>query len=233
MRKARPPVACAMEARILQLRREELAARLALNRLETLRARRAAAAAARTADTAWRLPDRLRNTVVIIYDMSGHRTEPAVCFLQAEGRRRQWPELLEAALHLMVETIFVGMIATRGAPAVAAMVNPTLAPDILSTCDAQRWVEEWLLFAWAKRQNIQRGVAPSTAELLDELARIRTAWGGPPTGTTNQSRVRQWGTAFRRRWNGRFGFLPAKECVPLVDMRTKVVPRNRWRWLCA
>lgn len=222
-----------MEARILQLRKGELAAQLALNRLETRRFRRAATAAARTAGTAWRLSDRLRNTVVIIYDISGHRTEPAVCFLQTEGRRRQWPELLEAALHLMVETIFVGMIATKGAAAVAALVNTTLAPDILSTCDAQRWTEEWLLFSWAKRQNIERGVAPSTAELLDELAKTRTAWGGPPPGTTDQSKVRQWGTAFRRRWSGRFGSVPAKECVPLVDMRTKVTPRNRWMWLTA
>ena len=222
-----------MEARILQLRKGELAAQLALNRLETRRFRRAATAAVRTAGTAWRLSDRLRNTVVIIYDISGHRTEPAVCFLQTEGRRRQWPELLEAALHLMVETIFVGMIATKGAAAVAALVNTTLAPDILSTCDAQRWTEEWLLFSWAKRQNIERGVAPSTAELLDELAKTRTAWGGPPPGTTDQSKVRQWGTAFRRRWSGRFGSVPAKECVPLVDMRTKVTPRNRWMWLTA
>ena len=129
----------------------------------------------------------------------------------------------------MVETIFVGMIATKGAAVIARLVDTVVAPDILAMADAQRWAEEWSLFTWSERQNMERGVAPSTAALLCELAKTRAASGGPPPGAITQGKVRQWGTEFRRRWGGCYGALPAKDCVPLCEMQAKVVARPRWR----
>ena len=49
-------------------------------------------------------------------------------------------------MHLMVETIFVGMITSHGAAAIARLVDTGVAPDILAMADAQRWAEEWSLF---------------------------------------------------------------------------------------
>ena len=214
-----------------RLRRAALAERLQRNRLEIRRIQRAARAAARAQGRAWRLSGRMRNTVVIIYDIAGFKTEPAVRFLQRAGRQRHWPTQPDAALHALVERTFLDLMTSAGAPAVAALVSTTSLSDALAMHEAQRWAEEWRLFSWAERQNVERGVAPSTRALLAELARMRAAAGHAPPGTTAQRKVRKWATSFRRRWGGRFGFIPAADRVPLGEMLEKASAQPRWEWL--
>ena len=223
----------AMDAQTLRCQRSVIAAQLRRNRLHISRVRRATRAVAAATERSWRLSERLRKIVVIIDDMCDNNTEPAVRFLQSTGRHRGWPTPPDVALHLLVETTFVNMVEGMGATAVAALVSLTSPSDAVAMRDAQRWADEWCVFSWAKRQNVERGVTPSTRQLLAEMSRALAVVGRAPHTFATQSKVRQWGTAFRRRWGGRYGALPAKDCVPLGEMRTKAVTRPCSGWCSA
>lgn len=184
-----------------------------------------AAAKARARD--WQLPVRVRNTAVIIYDLAGFRTEPAARFLAAAGRQRQWSRKPDIALQAFVGDTFLELMTSAGAPVVAALVNAASPSDAPAMRAAQRWVEEWGLFCWAERQNTERGVAPDTRALLARPTATRAAAGRAPPGTTALSKVRKWATNFRRRWGGRFGSIPAKECAPLGEMMEKAFASRR------
>jgi hypothetical protein len=220
-----------MEPSARRLQKAALAEEIHRNRLAVRRMQRATRAAARAEERDWRLSGCLRNTVVIIYEMAGYKTDPAVRFLQSIGRQRHWSTQPDAALHWLAEKTFLGLMGSVGAAAVAALVNTTSPSDAVAMHTARRWAEEWGLFTWAERQNVERGVTPSTAALLIELARMRAAVGRAPPGTTAQSKVRQWGTSFRRRWGGHFGSIPAKDHVPLDEMQRKAATYLRWGWL--
>jgi hypothetical protein len=196
------------------------------NRLELRRAQRAARSAARVRD--WRLPTGIRNTAVIIYDLVGFKTEPVARFLAAVGRERHWRVKSEPIMRAFVEDMFIELMASDEAPGVAALVDVTEPSDVLAMRTARRWAEEWDLFCWAERQNVERGVTPSTRALLVRLTASRAATGQAPPGTTAQSKVRKWATKFRRRWGGRFGSIPAKDCVPLDELMDKVQTPRRW-----
>ena len=208
-----------------RLQQTVLADALRRNRLELRRAQRTARAAARVRE--WGLSVRVRNTAVIIYDLTGFRTEPVSRFLATVGRQRHWRAKPEPAMKAFVEDIFIELVESAGALACAALVDVDAPSDVLAMQTAQRWAEEWSLFCWAELQNAERGVAPSTRALLARLTASRAAAGRAPPGTTSQSKVRQWATRFRRRWGGRFGSIPAKDCVPLQELMDKVfTPRG-------
>lgn len=220
-RRSSVPMAAAMDAQALRLQRSVLAAQLRRNRLETRRVQQAARTAAQAEELAWVLPGHVRHTAVIIYDLCRYNATPAARFLKAAGKKRRWPKLSDEALCLLVELTFTGMIEDVGATEVAALVSTTSPSDESAMRDALRWAEEGNLYLWSERQNVERGVTPSTSQLLTELAGARAAAGRPAPGTTAQAKVRKWGTLFRRRWRGRFGSLPTKDQVPLGVMRAK------------
>ena len=208
-----------------RLQQRVLADALRRNRLELRRAQCAARAAARVRD--WQLPVSVRNTAVIIYDLAGFKTEPVARFLATVGRQRGWRTKPDLAMTAFVEDMFIELMNGAEAHAVAALVDVAEPSDVLAMRTAQRWAEEWNLFCWAELQNIERGVAPSTRALLARLTATRAAAGHAPPGTTSQSKVRKWATRFRRRWGGRFGSIPAKDCVPLPELMDKAFTSRR------
>jgi hypothetical protein len=214
-----------MDPTARRLQHAALTAALRDNRLELRRAQRRAREAARVRE--WQLAPVIRNTAVIIFDLTGFRTEPAARFLMTIGRQRNWRAKTDLAMHAFVERTFLDLMTSAGAPAVAKLVNTDSPSDAPAMHAARRWVEEWDLFCWAELQNTERGVAPSTRALLVHLTAARVATGRPPPGTTTQSKVRSWATRFRRRWGGRFGSIPAKDCVPTHELMDKAfIPRS-------
>jgi hypothetical protein len=196
----------------LEQRRAEVDAALAETRRSLKRARGARDSAVRASARAWQLPPRLRDTTLIIYDGAGYDAEPAVRFLAREGRRRGWPPKSEGDLQDLVESVFLAAHA-RGAPQLAVLVTAADPPNVPATRAAQSWLEEWRVFAWSRTQNIERGVAPPTTELLQRLAAERLAAGHASPyarGTVSSAKARMWATRFRRRWGGHFGAI--REC---------------------
>ena len=199
------------------------------NRLEVRRVKRAARATARAHE--WRLPLAVRNTAVIIYDLTGFRAEPVARYLAAVGRQRGWQAKSTPAAKAFVEDMFIALMNSTDAHVIPALVDVAEPSDVLAMHTAQRWAEEWDLFCWAELQNTERGVAPSTRALLARLTATRAAAGRPPPGTTAHNKARKWAMRFRWRWGGHFGSIPATDCVPLGELMDKAFQTHRSGWL--
>ena len=85
--------------------------------------------------------------------------------------------------------------------------------------------EEWGLKEWAEDLNRRRGLAPSTAAVLQEKerrrARVSAAVQPSAWGTAEGARGRMRATRWRRRWGGRFGSIRKREDVTPEELRAK------------
>ena len=198
---------------------------LAENRRQLKKARAAADAQARV----WQLTPNLRHAALIIYVLSGYDAEPAARYLMKGAERRRWPAMLEDEVRAMVEDLFLAVDEAE----LAALTDATYPSDPLAMEAAAKCVEEWKLVSWARRQNTEKGVAPSTDALLQRVAASRLDAGHPDPhgrGTTAEGSARMWASRFIRRWGGRYGAIGASEDVPLDVMRNKA-PGSGWgRW---
>ena len=200
----------------LEQRRAALAGAVSQARREVRRAKAAAKARSR----AWQLSTTQQRSALIVYAATGYAVGPAVKYLNGVGRRRGWPAVAEERLRAVVEELFLD----ADADVLAALADEASPSDAEAMREAAPVLEEWRLATWARAQNEERGVAPSTAQLLDRLAADRLRAGHPDAyarGTTAVPASRKWACRFRRRWGGRFGTLPVSEGVPLAEMREK------------
>ena len=104
--------------------------------------------------------------------------------------------------------------------------------DAAALHDAQRWLEEWRLTTWARRQTVDRDVAPSTAAVLQRLSDDRAAAGRDDPckrGAAADVAARMWAVRFRRRWCGRYGRLAVGEHVDVREVVEKARPVC-WGW---
>jgi hypothetical protein len=206
----------------LELRKADLTRALA----ETRRALKKAKVAARAVACAWRLDEELRNAVLSVYVLSGYDLEPAAACLLAHGRRRRWPALTTLRARTLVEDIFLNADLAE-----LVAVGGVCAPNESAAMRAaSKVIEEWKLVAWARRQNSERGVAPTTDDVLQRLVSNRCADGHHDPqgrGTAADAAARIWATRFRRRWCGRFGSITIADEPPAADMRAKAPLRCR------
>ena len=205
--------------------RGSLDAVLAATRRELTQARDQSRAARRSRDAVWSFPARIEDTALVIYDLAGFVTEPAVHYLGGEAAKRRWPPKPAAALALLVESWFVRADVSRlaGLCDIAGPSDPSAMHVALS------WVEQWRLATWARDLNSVKGVAPSTDAVLRQLETRRMALPAavmpPPRGTSAVPRARMWALRWRRRWGGRHGTIRPRDDLPLDEMRRKV-PRT-------
>jgi hypothetical protein len=200
----------------LEQQRAGVKAALAANRRQLKQARAAATARARE----WELGAGLQHTVLIVYVLAGHDTEPAVHFLATAGRVRQWPQKTAHALQTLVEDLFLAADVDE----LAALTDTNSSSDIAAMHSAAQCLEEWRLYKWSVVQNTEKGVAPSTRTSLQRLADTRSASGHADPharGTVAQSRARMFMTRFRRRWGGRYGAIRECDDAPIAELVEK------------
>ena len=89
---------------------------------------------------------------------------------------------------------------------------------------AQRFEQEHTLHQWIEVQNVQKGLAPSSARILIEAERLKhRTHGGISLQRPGISDVgkTKWMQRFKQRWNVRQGKFQAGECVPQKDAHAK------------
>ena len=73
--------------------------------------------------------------------------------------------------------------------------------------------------------NEQRGVAPSTAMVLERFEQRRShlpeGVRPRPRGVAAEDKARAWALRWRRRWGARHGNIQAREDIPLDEKRAK------------
>ena len=199
---------------------EQQRAALSDSVVQARRKLRRAKAAAKACARVWQPTATQRHTALITYAMTGYQAEPSVRYLEMLARGRHWPARDSAELHALVEEWFLAV----GVDELAALSDVAAPSDVAAMREAAPIVEEWRLAWWGRGQNLERGVAPSTADLLDRVAAERLRSGHPDPyarGTTALSVSRKWASRFRRRWGARYGALPVVEDLPLAEMREK------------
>jgi len=175
------------------------------------------------------LSEQLRNTVVLAYAQAGFEVEPAVRYLRMAGRVRHWPEKDDADLAVLVEDAFMAVDADE----VWALADAEDPRDPVALRDATKYVEEWRLCkVWALGQNLAKGVAPSSEDMLGQLAADRAAAGREDAldvGSIAEARSRMFLTRLRRRWGGRFGSIRECEELSLDEALPKATRAYPWR----
>ena len=141
--------------------------------------------------------------------------------MAAEGKRRRWPSKREEDLEREVEDMFLECDLEE----LLAWCNISAPPDPKAMEVAMRVAEEWRLAEWVRLLNEQRGVAPSTAMVLERFEQRRSQLPEGvrpgPRGVAVEDKVRAWALRWRRRWGGRHGSIQAREDIPLEEMRAK------------
>ena len=172
---------------------------------------------------AWALDEQTRNVAVILYIITGYDAEPAVFFLERCGARLRWPTRSARDLTAAVEGLFL----CTGLEEMVALLDAASPLDKRSLITATRWALEWAVVAWARRLNIERGIAPSTELLLCHAEACRSEIPEPvrprAIGAIGDHRARQWAYRLRARWSGRIGAIPAIEAIGCDEIRSKVL----------
>lgn len=186
-----------------QKRAREVDDELAAVRRELKRERAGARAAARV----WALPDAVRRSVLVMFDQAHGDAEPAVTYLKVVARERHWPEKSDVELRGVVEEIFLDATSSTDAlESYASLVDTAASSDPDAMRVALRYTEEWRVVVWAREQNTQKGLAPSTTQLLHrhegQLANLPDAVRPPSQSARSCSARRKWGVRLRERWGG-------------------------------
>jgi len=186
------------------------------------RAKKKAAGQAAAAQRRWRLTELMRRVVLICFSLADGVVDPAVVYLQQQGRVYHWGDKTDDEVALMVNDEILAVDSDH----LVVLCDIDAPSDALAMSTAVRFVEEWRAVTWAVGVN-RKGVSPSTGALLDHIEERRAdvpehvrpqAWGTVASGAARMRAAR-----LRRRWGGRMGVLRVQEVVPVEIMREKAL----------
>lgn len=201
----------------LEYRLARLGEEAAAVALEVKAAKRRAA----TVQRYWLLPPTVRRAAVAAYIAAGYVVEPAVAYLTAYGRQRRWPERGVGELTEVVHDL----VLSTSDDDIAQLATLEGLPDVGAFAAAFAYVREWRTVLHARRLNSQRGIAPSTAQLLAfaAVADADLPIDARPRalGPVSLARARAWTYRLRQRWGGRLGRVRVQEALPLTEKREK------------
>ena len=170
----------------------------------------------------WKFTPWLRNVVLILYFLTSHAKEPVVKYLATVARRRKWPPLGDEEIGRAVEDLYLEVDMDE----LMALSDRETSTDAKAMKEASRVYEEWRLAMWVERLNLQRGLAPPTALVLERYEANRSqapeAARPPYRGVPAEAAARMWARRWRLWWGGRHGSIPARDEVPLEEKRHKV-----------
>jgi len=171
----------------------------------------------------WQLGAWLTHVVIILVVRANGITDPAVKLLCVAARKRRWPAKPEEEIAILVEDLclFGGV----GFDEMCALCLDDRPSDPSAFKAAVRWSLEWELFLWADKLNAEKGLAPSTGQVLlraELLRRQLPEWHRPAAiGVAAQSSARMWAFRWRKRWGGRHGKIRVRDDIPVEEMRAK------------
>jgi hypothetical protein len=91
--------------------------------------------------------------------------------------------------------------------------------------EAERYLDEWTLQEWVRKQNLEKGIAPVSGVVWGQREKslnAAVAAGHLPTSRPAKQKHRlQWLRRWRLRWNIKLGTIQAREHVPAIDCQNK------------
>ena len=173
--------------------------------------------------TVWTLPRKVVDVALLVYVLSGYCLSASVQFLRAYGLRRKWPERSTTDLGAFVEAQFLGAdLATLAS--LSDIEGPT---DISALNRALAYIRELDLLDWVKSLNMEKGVAPSSAMLVDRA--VQKGLRPPSTNAIPRAGMRlsmwgkKWARRWRQKWKARIGSLKAREWISAEEAQNKVI----------
>ena len=171
----------------------------------------------------------LGRLVLTMFQMCGHVTRVPADFLHGHGRRKirvhgscTMEDTEEAVQGLYMQT-------TAAQLADLMVVSQENQSSRFLHVHAARYVLEHRLFEWLLHQNCERGVAPSSRALLEQVPNmlpgsldesIRAAI--LEAINVQAASGRQWVARWRRRWGTRWGRLAPRLPLTVEDMNRRV-----------
>ena len=117
----------------------------------------------------WRFPKTLQRVALILYDKGRHDPAAAADFLAKEAQKRQWPAKPEAEVRRIPQDWFLE-IDINDFNDLCDSASPS-DPGAMRL--AMQFWQEWSLAAWVEDANFSKGVATSTAAVLDRYEQLR------------------------------------------------------------
>ena len=178
----------------------------------------------------WRFSEQLQRAALVLFG-KGNGSAAAAAFLAKEAEKRQWPEKAEAELRKMVEEWFLEI----DIDVFNDLCDPASPSDPVAMRLAMKFWQEWSVASYIEEANFDKGVAPSTAAVLDrcEQLRLDVPEEARPAakGVVAQGKARAWAFRFRKRWGFSHGAIPTKDDMPAQERWAKVCwGRNRTRF---
>ena len=174
----------------------------------------------------WRFPKLVQRVALILYDKGQHGLAAATAFLTKEAQKRQWPAKPEDEVRRFPEDWFLEVDVNEFA-ALCDAANPA---DLAAMRLATKFWQEWSLAAWVEEANLDKGVAPPTAAVLDHCEHLRAAAPQPvrpaAKGVMAQGKARAWAWRFRKRFGFIHGAIPTKDDMPVPELNEKAGSGN-------
>jgi len=170
--------------------------------------------------------ENFRRLCLTVYLVSHWNMAAAVDVLDLERRRFRAAQLPRACAEACVEHWFL-----EASPRdVAAWATP-VASDAAAQRRlrlAEQFFVDWQLKEWVLQENLQRGVAPTSARLLRQAYALKH--GVRPARFdvgAMSSRERLWARRWRCRWGAAWTSIQARESCPIQELRQKA-----WARMC-
>ena len=171
----------------------------------------------------WRFSKPLQRAALILFGKGHNGSAVAAAFLSKEAKQRHWPEKADAELRRMVEEWFLE-IDIDDFNSLCDADNPS---DLVAMRHAMKFWHEWSVAAYIEDANFNKGVAPSTAAVLDRCEQLRAELpeSAQPAakGAVAQGKARAWAFRHRKRWGFSHGAIPTKDDLPAQE---------RWEKAC-
>ena len=176
----------------------------------------------------WRFPKPMQRVALILFDKGQHGLAAAAAFLTKEAQKRQWPPKPEDEVRRLPQDWFLEADVTEFA-ALCDAANPA---DPAAMRLATKFWQEWSLAAWVEDANMNKGVAPPTAAVLDHCEQLRAAVPDlvrpAAKGVVAQGKARTWAWRFRKRFGLIHGAIPTtKDDMPVSEMNEKACSGNK------
>ena len=166
----------------------------------------------------WRFSKLLQRVALILYDKGRHDPAAAAEFLAKETQKRQWPAKPEAEVRRLPQDWFLE-IDINDFNDLCDSASPS-DPGAMRL--AMQFWQEWSLAAWVEDANFSKGVAPSTAIVLDRYEQLRLdvpeAARPAARGVVAQGKARAWALRFRNRWGLKHGATPTRDDVSAQEI---------------
>ena len=174
-------------------------------------------AAQRRLRSQWCFSKLLQRAALILFGKGNSGSAVAAAFLSKEAKKRDWPEKADAEVRRIVEEWFLAVDIHD----FNNLCDPANPSDLAAMRLAMNFWQEWSVAEYIEDANFNKGVAPSTAAVLDhcEQLRLDIPESSRPAarGTVAQGKGRAWAFRHRKRWDFSHGAIPTKDDMPVQE----------------